>query len=95
MKKGFTLVEMVVVMSIVGIIFLLTVPNIARTLVLVNEKGCEAQIKIVDAAIIQYTLEKDRSPNTIGDLVSEGFLSQKQTQCSSGKQIEVSNGKAH
>lgn len=95
MKKGFTLVEMVVVMSIVGIIFLLTVPNIARTLTLVNEKGCEAQIKIVDAAIIQYTLEKDRSPHAISDLVSEGFLSQKQTQCSNGKQIEVSNGKAH
>lgn len=95
MKKGFTLLEMVLVMSAIVVIFLLTIPNIAKTLFIVNDKGCDAQIKVVDAAILQYRLQFDVIPGSIHELVQEGFLSSSQLKCSNGKAIHISGGQAH
>ncbi|AMC93354.1 competence protein ComGC [Erysipelothrix larvae] len=94
MKKGFTLMEMVLVMVIIVILFLLTVPNISNTLKTVNDKGCDAQLKIVDAAILQYILKVDKTPTSIGQLVSENIITQRQTQCQDGTNIGISNGQA-
>ena len=57
MKKGFTLLEMIIVVTIVSILFLLTVPNIQKVIGVVDDKGCEAQIKVVDSAILEYRLD--------------------------------------
>lgn len=37
--EGFTLLEMVIVVTIISILFLLTVPNIQKTLTVVDDKG--------------------------------------------------------
>ena len=94
MRKGFTLLEMILVMSAIVGVFLLTIPNIAKTLTVVNEKSCDAQLKIIDAAILQYRLKYDINPNSIQALVEEGFLSNRQIKCSNGKEIFISNGQA-
>lgn len=94
MKKGFTLIEMVLVMSVIVIIFLLTLPNIQQTLGIVNDKGCDAQIKIVDAAILQYKLKFDQTPGSINDLVSSGLITSRQTQCHDLGGIRIENGQA-
>lgn len=94
MRKGFTLIEMVLVMSVIVIIFLLTVPNIQRTLNLVNDKACEAQLKVVDAAILQAMLYHDERPGSVDDLVRDGFLTERQTRCSNGNPIRVEGGQA-
>lgn len=95
MKKGFTLLEMILVMSAIVVIFLLTIPNISKTLFIVNDKGCDAQIKVVDAAILQYRLQHDRVPSSIQSLVQEGYLSSTQLKCSNGKSIHITDGQAH
>lgn len=94
MKKGFTMMEMVLVMTVVVILFLLTVPNIATTLTVVNDKGCDAQRKVVDAAILQYMLKNDKEPGSTSQLVSEGFLRKKQNFCNDGKEITIVGGQA-
>lgn len=94
MKKGFTLIEMVLVMSVIVIIFLLTLPNIQRTLGIVNKKGCDAQIKIIDAAILQYQLKNDSTPTSIGQLVDEQLITDRQTQCQDQGGIRIENGQA-
>ncbi|NLL75027.1 MAG: prepilin-type N-terminal cleavage/methylation domain-containing protein [Erysipelothrix sp.] len=94
MKRAFTLIEMVLVMSVIVIIFLLTLPNIQKTMGVVNSKGCDAQLKIVDAAILQSTLKNDRTPTSISELVSDGFLSPRQTSCSDGGSIRIEGGQA-
>lgn len=94
MKKAFTLIEMVLVMSVIVIIFLLTLPNIQKTMGLVNSKGCDAQLKVVDAAILQSTLKNDATPTSISQLVNDGFLTSRQTKCSDGSSISISNGQA-
>ena len=94
MKKGFTLIEMVLVMSVIVIIFLLTLPNIQQTLGIVNNKGCDAQIKVIDAAILQYQLKFDAIPTSISQLVEAGLITQRQTQCQDLGGIRIENGQA-
>lgn len=94
LKKGFTLLEMVIVVSIVAILFLLTVPNIQKVLNVVTEKGCEAQVKVVDSAIIQYHLEFDENPGSVSDLINAGLLTDEQTTCGEHS-IGISNGQAY
>ena len=94
MKKGFTLLEMVIVMGIIIVLFLITIPNIQSTVGLVNTKGCDAQVKIVDAAILQWQLKHDAIPSSIQDLISDGFINERQSRCAGGEPIHVTNGQA-
>lgn len=93
-KKGFTLLEMVIVLLVISVIFLLSVPNIRRTMEIVRDKGCRAIEKVGDAAILQYRLEHDADPAGVEDLVAEGLLSEAQTTCGGGKRLEIVNGQA-
>lgn len=92
--RGFTLLEMVIVILIISILFLLVVPNIQKTLTIVNNKGCKALEKIVDSAILQYKIEHDRWPNSTADLVNDGLLSKAQLTCDGSKQVRIVNGQA-
>lgn len=94
LEAAFTMMEMVLVMSVVVVLFLLTIPNIQTTMSVVNDKGCDAQKKIVDAAILQYTLKHDKTPNSISQLMSDGFLREKQNICNDGTEIRIVNGQA-
>ncbi|WP_323615536.1 competence type IV pilus major pilin ComGC [Erysipelothrix rhusiopathiae] len=94
MKQGFTLIEMVLVMTIIAIIFMLTLPNIQKTITMVNRKGCDAQKKIVDAAIMQYKINYDELPTTIDHLINAGYLRENQYKCFNGEVIQIADGQA-
>lgn len=94
-QKGFTLLEMTIVVIIISVLFLLTVPNIQKTLGIVNDKGCKAIEKVADAAILQYKMEYDEYPSSVGDLVNAGLLSEEQTRCDGSKSLIISNGQAY
>ncbi len=94
MKKGFTLLEMIIVVSILSILFLLAVPNIKKVMSVVEDKGCMAQVKVVDSAIMQYKLDYDEYPGSIGDLVNAGLLSDDQIKCKNGKVIGIYDNQA-
>ena len=94
MKKGFTLLEMMIVVSILAVLFLLSTPNIRKVMNVVETRGCEAQLKVVDSAILEYKLETGQYPQRFSDLVSAGFLTERQALCSSGASITIINGQA-
>ena len=94
-KKGFTLLEMILVVSVLSILFLLSVPSIQRVLATVYEKGCDALLKVVDAAIVQYRLETGYLPDDVYDLIDRGYLSDSQIECTNGKKILIVSGEAH
>ena len=95
MKRGFTLLEMIIVVSVLAILFLLSVPNIQRVMKFVDVKGCAAQLKVIDSAILQYKLDTGQLPLRINDLVSAGLLTKQQTECSGGEQLEIREGQAY
>ena len=94
-KKGFTLLEMVVVVMIIAILFLLTIPNVSKVIDSVDDNACNALTRVLDSAIVQYKLTYGQYPNSVNDLVSAGLISQEQTSCSNGKEIYITGGQAH
>ena len=93
-NKGFTLLEMIVVVMVIAVLFLLTIPNVSKVMSSVDNKACDALCKVVDSASIQYRLEYGEMPNSLTDLVSAGLLEENQTTCSNGSSIFFEDGHA-
>ena len=91
-KKGFTLLEMVVVVIIISILLLLTIPNISKVISSVDSKACEALTKVVDSAIAQFRLDYGTLPNSISDLVNGGYLDAEQASCADGTSLSIVDG---
>lgn len=95
MKKAFTLVEMLFVMTIVMILLLLVIPQVTKKSQAVKEKGCDALIGVIDAQIQLYELCEGRLPNGINDLIRGGYIEEKQSHCPDGREIDIANGQAY
>lgn len=95
MKKGFTLLEMIIVVSVLSILFLLAVPNIQKVMGVVEDKGCKALLKVVDASILEFKLEYGEYPDDVFDLVNAGLLSESQVECSNNETIVIFDGQAN
>ncbi|MCD8915034.1 prepilin-type N-terminal cleavage/methylation domain-containing protein [Staphylococcus simulans] len=92
--KAFTLLEMLLVLLVISVLLILIIPNIAKQSKHVQDTGCEAQQKMVNSQIEAFSLNKNRAPSSIDELVSEGFLKEGQKTCKSGKTITISDGEA-
>lgn len=95
MKKGFTLLEMIFVLSVISLIFMLTIPNIQKSLSILHNKGCDAQLKVIDAAILQYELEHQSEPYSIDDLIGESYITENQSKCQDNRSIDIIDGQAN
>ncbi len=49
-------------------------------------------MKMVAGQVEAYTLKHDAKPNSINDLISDGYINQKQLTCKSGETITLENG---
>jgi len=80
-EKGFTLIEMMIVMLIISVLLIITIPNITKHNSNINSKGCQAFVKMVEAQVQSYKIETNQIP-TISDLIDKGYL--KSAQCPDG-----------
>ena len=94
MKNGFTILEMIIVLTIVALLFLLTIPNIQQKKDVIENKGCEALVEVVNAQILLYEIDHLESPENIEQLISGGYIKATQKQCPNGKEISIENGEA-
>lgn len=90
-EKGFTLIEMLIVMMIISVLIILIVPNLSGRSKDVNEKGCEALVSVVQAQVEAYQLEKGKRPASLDDLVPE-FITNDQKSCKSGGALVLKDG---
>lgn len=88
-KKGFTLVEMLVVLMIISILLLIAIPNMTKNNEVANDKGCEATVKLLQSQVSVYQLEEKKAPTSITDLVEGGYADQ--GSCPNGDQLELNN----
>ena len=93
-KNGFTLLEMIIVLAIICLIFLLTLPNIQQKQAIINEKGCEALVEVVNSQILLYKIENDEEVDDVGQLIDSGYLKEKQSRCPDGSTIVIVDGQA-
>lgn len=72
--KGFTLVEITVVMAIIVTILAIAVPQYATAIVRSKEAVLMSNLFTMRSVIDQYTYDKEEPPQSLDDLVSEGYL---------------------
>ena len=68
-KKGFTLVEITIVVAIISLLSAIAMPSVVRARQLADEAKVLKELKSIGTAIIMYELEKSKSPTTWSDLV--------------------------
>ena len=73
-KNGFTLVEITVVMAIIVTILAIAVPQYATAIVRAKESVLMSNLFTMRSVIDQYTYDKEEPPQSLDDLVSEGYL---------------------
>lgn len=88
-QKGFTLIEMMIVLLIISVLLIITVPNISSHSSNINTKGCEAYVKMVEAQIQAYKMDYKTNP-TFADLAQKGYLKSADAKCPDGTPIELS-----
>ena len=93
-RNGFTLLEMLVVMLIIEIILLLTLPNLQQKEKIIRTKGCGALVEVVNSAILLYEIDNERTPSSIDELISQGYLKEGQNACPNGTAVSIVNGEA-
>jgi general secretion pathway protein G len=73
-QSGFTLIEMIIVIAIMGILMAVAVPIYQLHIRRANEAVLKEDLYTLRNAIDQYTQDKSKAPQDLNDLVTAGYL---------------------
>jgi len=73
-QAGFTLVELMIVMLIIGVLMAIAVPKYERSVQIAREAVLKEDLRTMRGAIDSYTVDKQKGPTALDDLVSAGYL---------------------
>src|SRR5678816_2353030 len=75
-QRGFTLIELMIVIFIIMILMSVAAPRYTQSIQRAKEATLRQNLYTLRTVIDQYTLDKQRAPQTLDDLVSAGYLRQ-------------------
>jgi general secretion pathway protein G len=73
-ERGFTLVELMVVMLIVAILAAVAIPSFMQSVRAAKEAALKEDLHVMRDAIDSYTMDKNAAPQSLDDLVQSGYL---------------------
>lgn len=73
---GFTLMELIIVISIMAILVAIAVPNFTSSIKRSREAVLRQNLFTLRSVISQYTLDKQKAPQSLEDLIQAGYLKQ-------------------
>ncbi|MGO9211907.1 MAG: type II secretion system protein [Terriglobales bacterium] len=73
-KRGFTLIELMIVISIILILVSISIPIYTNSVIHSKEAVLKDDLFTMRSVIDQYTLDKQKAPQSLQDLVSAGYL---------------------
>ncbi len=75
-QRGFTLIELMIVISIILILISIAAPIYTSSIQRAREAVLKDDLFTMRSVISQYTLDKQRAPQSLDDLVQAGYLKQ-------------------
>jgi general secretion pathway protein G len=72
--RGFTFVELMVVITIIVILITMAIPIYNRSILRAKESVLHSNLFTLREVIDQYSYDKQKAPQSLQDLVSEGYL---------------------
>jgi general secretion pathway protein G len=75
-SRGFTLIELMIVISLILILVSISVPAYNQSILRAKESVLMQNLFTLRSLISQYTLDKQKAPQSLEDLVQSGYIKQ-------------------
>ena len=74
--RGFTLIELMIVMAIIAVLMSIAVPIYTRSIIRAKESVLKNNLLTLRTVVDEYTYDKQKAPQTLQDLIDQGYLRQ-------------------
>jgi general secretion pathway protein G len=73
-EAGFTLIELMIVMTIIGLLSAIAIPSYIQAVRRAKEAVLREDLHVMRQAIDSYTVDREKAPQSLDDLVQAGYL---------------------
>jgi general secretion pathway protein G len=73
-RRGFTFVEMLIVVSIIGILATIALPSFQTAVIRAKEAALKENLFVLRDVIDQFYSDQEKYPSTLADLVEKRYL---------------------
>ncbi|HTD95865.1 MAG TPA: prepilin-type N-terminal cleavage/methylation domain-containing protein [Edaphobacter sp.] len=73
-EQGFTLLELMIVMVVIGLLAAIAIPSYTANIRRAKEAVLKEDLHTMRTAIDSYTVDKQKAPQQLDDLVQAGYL---------------------
>jgi general secretion pathway protein G len=74
LRAGFTFVELMVVITIIVVLISIAIPIYQKSIIRAKESVLRNNLFTIRTVIDNYTYDKQKAPQTLQDLVTDGYL---------------------
>jgi general secretion pathway protein G len=75
-ERGFTLIELMIVLAIIATLAAIAIPSYINAVKHAREATLREDLFVMRQAIDSYTVDKEKAPQSLDDLVQSGYLKQ-------------------
>ena len=75
-ERGFTLIEMLIVLGIIGLLMTIVIPDMFKTRETSNREACTASLRGIQSSLELYYTHYKYYPDNLQALITEGYVSE-------------------